>query len=130
MNLKLPSQSFQPRLAPAVTGLISSTMFWPMSATNMLPFFGIPGEALGVAHAVGVDLAERVGVAVVDERVAGGNAVLAVGAVRAERIDAQDLAERRIEVLRQVERVAAAAAVGEAHVEQAEIGAAGATRAG
>ena len=60
-SVKLPSHMFQPRLAPAVTRLIFSTMFWPMSATNMLPFLAIPGEALRVADAVGVDLAERAG---------------------------------------------------------------------
>ena len=39
-----------------------------------------------------------------------------------ERVDAEDLAERRAEVLRQLQRIAAAAAVGDAHVEQAEVG--------
>ena len=58
----------------------------------------IPREPLRVAVAVGVDLAERVGV--LDERVRRGNAVLAVRAVLAQRIDAQDLAEDRLEVLR------------------------------
>ena len=42
-------------------------------------------------------------------------------AVVAERIDAEDLAEGRAEVLRQLQRIAAAAAVGDAHVEQAEV---------
>jgi hypothetical protein len=42
----------------------------------------------------------------------------------AERIDAQDLAEDRLEVLRVVVGIAAAAAVGGADVEQAELGSA------
>ncbi len=39
-ELEAPSQIFQPRLAPALTGLISSTVFCPISDMNMLRFFG------------------------------------------------------------------------------------------
>src|SRR5205823_2555077 len=87
--------------------------------------FRIPAEALRISEAVQVDLAERARFA--DERIRRRYAVLAVGAGgsvrlavgpggsvrlqpdrRLERIDAQHLAERRAEVLRGVERIAAA----------------------
>src|SRR6267142_73710 len=57
----------------------------------------IPPEPLRVPEAVGVDLAERLRLVVVHERIARGNAVLAVRAVGPERIDAQHLAVRRAE---------------------------------
>ena len=53
----------------------------------------VPGKALGVTHAQGVDLAERVTIASVHEWIIGGNAILAVGAVGAQRVDTQDFAE-------------------------------------
>ena len=125
MNRKLPSQSFQPRLPPRGTRLISSTMFWPMSATNRLPFRSSQGEALRVAHAVGVDLAEGAVGPGAGEGIVGGDAVLPVGAVRAERIDAQNLAQDRAEILREVQRIPAAAAVRRPDVEEPEVGIAG-----
>src|SRR4029077_11812384 len=60
----------------------------------------IPREPLRIAMAVRVDLAERIGI--LRERIRRGNAVLAVRAVAAERIDAKDLAEDRLEVLRMI----------------------------
>ena len=85
----------------------------------------VPREALRIADPVGVDLPERIGVAVAGEGIVGRDAVLSVGAVGTERVDAQDLAEDRRQVLGHVERIAAAPAVGGADVEQAEVRIAG-----
>ena len=70
------------------------------------PYAKISGRASGRRH----------------ERIRGGDAVLAAAAVLAERVDAEDLAERRAEILRELHRVAAAAAVGDAHVQEPEVG--------
>ena len=48
---------------------------------------GVPRETLRVAHTVGVDFAQRGCVPISGERVAGRDPVLAIGAVRAERVD-------------------------------------------
>src|SRR5690606_11876852 len=79
----------------------------------------VPAEALRVAHTQGVDLAQRA--VVTDERIVGRDTVLAVRAARAERVDAQDLAERGTPLLREVQRITAAAAVRRTDVEQTEV---------
>ena len=93
---------------------------------------GVEREAERVAEAVRPDLAE--GARLADERVGRGDAVLAVGGVVAVRVDAQQLAEDRAQVLRVARRsvadgrarderlsvlVVGAAAVTEADVEEA-----------
>ena len=83
----------------------------------------VPRESLRIARAVRVDLAERVRIVVVHERVVLRNAVLAVRAVVAERIDAENLAERAGEILRDVLRIAAAAAIGIPEIQQTVVGA-------
>ena len=84
------------------------------------PFLESQPKPLRVADAVGEDL--RQGAGRRHERIRGGDAVLAAAAVLAERVDAEDLAERGAEVLREPHRVAAAAAVADAHVEEPEVG--------
>src|SRR5690606_33131481 len=79
----------------------------------------VPGEALGVAHAVGVDV--RQCVASVHEGVGGGDAIVAVFTVVAQGVDAQDLAEMALQVLAGAQRVAAAAAVADADVKQTKV---------
>ena len=123
MNPKLPSHLFQPRLPPIGTMLSSSTMSWPMSARNRLPLRGSQPNRCGIAHAVGVDFAERTRRA--RRRDCRRECRTCRCGCSSQRIDPQDLAEDRPEVLRQVERIAAAAAVGNADVEQAEIRSAG-----
>ena len=88
------------------------------------PRLRVPREALRIARAVRVDLAERVRIVVVHERVVLRNAVLAVRAVLAQRIDAENLAERRSQILRHVHRIAAGAAIGVAGIQQTVVGAA------
>src|SRR5262245_31658411 len=83
----------------------------------------VPRIALRIPHAVRIDLGERVRIVVVGKWIVLRNAVLAVRAVLPERIDAEYLAERRAEVLRIVERIAAAPAIGDAHVEETVVGA-------
>src|SRR5258706_7371625 len=83
----------------------------------------VPEKSLCIADAIGVNFAERV--LVFDERIARRNSILAVGAVRSERIDAEDLTEARGQVLRVLEWVTATAAVGEPEIKKAEIGAVG-----
>ena len=84
---------------------------------------GIPAKALRVADAGRPDLPQHQ--AVSDKRIVGGNPVLAVPAVGACRVDAQDLPVRRLHVLRHVHRITAASAVGVADVEHPEVGLAG-----
>src|SRR5438034_721268 len=75
------------------------------------PGRGVPGEGLRGSDAVEEDLAERLRVVVAGPGICRRDAVLAVRAVPAERVDAQDLAEGRGQVLRVVEWIARAAAV-------------------
>ena len=79
----------------------------------------VPREVLRVPEPICVDLPERTTARAVDEGVACGNSMTAVRAVGTQRVDAEELPEERAEVLRVVERVAAAASIGEANVEQA-----------
>jgi hypothetical protein len=73
-----------------------------------------------VAHAVRVDLADVAGLA--DERVRGRDPVLPVGAVRAVRVDPQDLPLRDTEILRVVvARRLSLTAVAGGDVEQAVV---------
>src|SRR5690606_30136115 len=83
--------------------------------------FGVPAEALRVAHPVGVDLAERCVIPIVDERVVRRDAGLAVRAVAAERIDTEHLPECRGGILGHVEGIPAATAVGNADIEEAVV---------
>ena len=53
----------------------------------------VPVKALGVTQTQGIDLAECVRVPIVRKRIVGGNAVLAVGAVGAQRGETQNLPE-------------------------------------
>jgi hypothetical protein len=81
----------------------------------------VPAEALRVADAEREDLTSCTGRSARRERIGGGDAVLFVGRVRAERIDAQDLAENGRGVLRHVHGVAAAAAIRVSDVEQSDV---------
>ena len=83
---------------------------------------GVPAETLGIANPVGINLRQRTGAPGVGKRIVGGNAVVAIGAVGAERVNTQELPERPTEILPEAERVAAAAAVSGPDVEQTEIG--------
>ena len=87
-----------------------------------LPGLRIPEKPLGIPHSVRINLAERLGLAITDEWVRRRNSVLAVRAVLAERIDSENLAERRAQVLSDIERIVAAAAIRTTDVQQAEIG--------
>ncbi len=79
---------------------------------------GVPAEAVRVAHADRVDLPQLA--LLPGERVRARDAVLAVDAVPAVRVDAQDLALRQPQVLRNRGDVADAA-VARGDVEQAEV---------
>ena len=109
---------FAPRAVPWRAKSISSIASWPTSPMVRSPRRAIEREAPRVAQAVGVDLGQRAGA--VDERVARGRGegLAAVG----PRLDAQDLAQRRAQVLRVAARavlVVAATAVAGADVEEA-----------
>ena len=82
----------------------------------------IPAEPLRVADTGDVDFAERRGIAVAHEWIGGRHAILAVGAVSTERINPQNLSERRGEVLPEPERIPTAATISDTDVEQPEIG--------
>ncbi len=83
----------------------------------------VPGEPLGVAHPVGIDLRQRPRGG--PERIRGGNAIGTVATVGTEGIDAKDLAEGGSQVLGEPHRIATAAAIGDTDVEQPEIRTAG-----
>ena len=119
--------------------LISSMLFIPMSDANIVPSVEIPGQPMRVAESVGVDLAERLRIAVGGELVDRRNRVVAEpfrpsGHRRAARVDAQDRADHRVEPLRlaRVVRIRSAAVaepeVAAAGVEQAVVGRAGLRR--
>src|SRR5262249_48672572 len=73
-------------------------------------------EAPGVAQAIGVDLVAAISATI--EGVIGGNAIRPAG-IAAGDIEAQQLAQKYVGVLAVAHRVAAAAAVAEADVEEA-----------
>jgi hypothetical protein len=85
----------------------------------------VPAEPVRVAHADGVDLAQRAGRS--HERVRRRDAVRTARPVGARRVDAEDLARRRPHVLRDT-RAHAPAAVAHGEVEQAVVGGAGPRR--
>ena len=58
-------------------------------------------------------------------RVVRGDAVAAVPAAGSERIDPEDLAEHRTEVLGEIQRISTASAIRYSEVEQPEVGVAG-----
>ena len=51
--------------------------------------------------------------------ICGGDAVLAVAAIPAQRVNAEELSESRAEILREIHRVATATAIGNADVAAA-----------
>ena len=81
----------------------------------------IPAEALRIAKSVCVNLTHRLRIVVRHERVARRHSVLAVRAVVAEWVDAKKFSVRCSEILRHVQRIAAATAVGEREIEQAVV---------
>src|SRR5690606_8303951 len=87
---------------------------------------GVPRETLRVADTVGVDLRQcplsRY------KGIRGGNPVPATASRRAERVDAENLAERGTKILGESLRIAAATAVSDAHVQQPEVWASGTHR--
>src|SRR6185369_6034298 len=63
-----------------------------------------------------------VGIIVVRKWIAGRDSIFPIRAVLAQRIEAQNLSEARIEILRVAKWIATAAAIGEAHIQEAEVG--------
>ena len=110
---------FQPRFAPALIGLTSSTMFWPMSDMYIAPFSGSQPKRcmLRMPYAKNSGRAS----AVFTNGFAAGTPYLPLrllfpsGSIRI-------FAERGAEILREVHRVAAAAAISDADVKEPEIG--------
>ena len=83
-----------------------------------VPVLWIPEKPLRIAHAISIDLGQRVVLAVIGKGIGCRHAVLHVGAVVAEWVEPENLAERGIEILRMSKRIAATAAVRETHIEK------------
>ena len=99
---------------PAGAQSISSQQVWPDVADPQVAGLRVEGEPPGVAQPVRPDLGPRAPRSSTNG-LSGG---IAYG-VAAARVDPQQLAEQRVEVLPVAVRVAAAAAVAETEVEHA-----------
>ena len=89
---------------------------------NMLPVFASQEKRCGLRTPVRVDLAERVGAVSSRTDCEAGMPYLPFALFVPSGSMRRILPNDRRQVLRHVQRIAAAAAVGEADVEQAEIG--------
>ena len=85
---------------------------------------GVPAETLGIANPVGINLRQRTGAPGIGKRIVGGNAVLTVGAIGTQRVEAKNLPEGGTTILCKEELIVTTT-IGHAHVEQAEFGVAG-----
>ena len=122
---KLPSHTFQPRFAPAGHECHLLDDVLPDVGEEHVAVRRIPGETLRVAHAVGVDLAKRVRCpfrrrtdSTRECRTCRSRCSCSSGSMR------KILPKPDDEILREVERIAAASAVGDADVEQTVVRAA------
>src|SRR5690606_22671214 len=79
----------------------------------------VPGEALRIAHPIGIDVGQSV--ASSHKGVGVGNSVFSIFALAAEGVDTQDLAEVALQVLTGAQGVAPAAAIADADVQEAKV---------